>query len=198
MKASHTLRLLTATVAMGTLCSASPKDARAPWPPTWEEQTAPGLGYGVEVGSPALPGRTLDDGTGETCPKDTVACHLPRNWNCCPTAMPCCGPGCCAEGYWCVDARVGMCCPAGTALRGGVCARVREGDSCELKRTTTTTEEACGDGMVCCEGRCSRRRRCGRRVCGGATPAAGGLARGGGGGWWYVVVLLGTALANAV
>ncbi|KAK2054622.1 hypothetical protein LY76DRAFT_648957 [Colletotrichum caudatum] len=162
MKTFHTLGLLIATAAMDTLCSATPRDARAPWQPTWEEQAAPGLGYRVEVGSPALPGRTLDESTGERCPKDTVACHLPRNWNCCPTAMPCCGPGCCAEGYRCVDARVGMCCPAGTALRGGVCARVREGDSCGVKMTTTTTtttekEEDCGDGMVCCEGRCSRR-----------------------------------------
>ncbi|WDK21208.1 hypothetical protein CGRA01v4_12496 [Colletotrichum graminicola] len=196
MKTFHSLALLTATVTMGALCSAAPGDAQAPRQPTREEPAAPwGLSYGIEVGSPALPGRrALDDSGRETCPKDTVACHLPRNWNCCPTAMPCCGPGCCAERYRCVDARVGVCCPEGTVLRDGVCARVREGDHCR------PTEEECGSGMVCCEGRCSRRCGGGGRgvvVCGDAV-AATGWAEGGGAGWWRAVVLLGTALANAV
>ncbi|KAK1992769.1 hypothetical protein LX36DRAFT_731666 [Colletotrichum falcatum] len=194
MKTSHSLVLFTATMAMGTLCSATPRGPRAPWQPTWEEPAAPGLGDGVEVGSLALPGRMLDESSQETCPKDTVACHLPHNWNCCPTTMPCCGPGCCAEGYRCVDARVGMCCPEGTELRDGVCTIVRQGDYCAAATTTTTGEECGGSGMVCCRGRCSW--RCyGRGVWrSAAAPARGG---GGGGWWWCAVVLLGTALANA-
>ncbi|KAK1593792.1 uncharacterized protein LY79DRAFT_171423 [Colletotrichum navitas] len=190
MKTFYSLALL---AAMGALCSATPGDTQAPRQPTREEPAAPqGLDYGVEVGSPALPGRrALDESSRETCPKDTIACHLPRNWNCCPKTAPCCGPGCCAEGYRCVDARVGVCCPEGTTFRGGVCARVREGDYCR------PTEEECGSGMVCCEGRCSRRCGGGVVVCGGAV-AATGWPQGGRAGWWCTVVLLGTALANAV
>ncbi|KAK2010203.1 hypothetical protein LZ32DRAFT_385045 [Colletotrichum eremochloae] len=184
MKTFHGLGLFTAAVAMGTLCSAMPRDSRAPrQPPAWEERAAPGLGYGVEVGSPALPGRMLGENSWETCPKDTVACHLPRNWNCCPTAMPCCGPGCCAEGYRCVDARVGMCCPEGSALRDGVCVREAE------PRCGPRGE--CGDGTVCCRGQCVRR-------CRGVIwwSEAAGRARSGGDCWLYVVVSLGVALAN--
>ncbi|KAK1978674.1 hypothetical protein LZ30DRAFT_783984 [Colletotrichum cereale] len=189
MRTFHSLRLLAASVAASTLCSAMPRDARAPWQPTWEEPAAPALGYGVDVGSPALPVRTLDEDSRKTCPKDTVACHLPRNWNCCPAGMPCCGPGCCAEGFGCVDARVGVCCREGTTLCGGVCVR---GEGC------CGPTGACGDGTVCCGGRCAR--RCGGGggvvVWGSAAAVKAGVSAWGGG--WYAVVLLGTALVNAV
>ncbi|GKT59596.1 hypothetical protein ColTof4_10818 [Colletotrichum tofieldiae] len=64
-------------MAMGTLSSAMPEpthtiqatNAWESWRSTWEEPLAPVTDY--EVGSPALPGRMLDDSSQETCPRDT-------------------------------------------------------------------------------------------------------------------------------
>ncbi|GJC94447.1 hypothetical protein ColKHC_03273 [Colletotrichum higginsianum] len=160
MRAFQTLWLFAAALAAATSCSATlePENTMAPstnaWDERrsspWEEPAAP-LAY-HEVGTPALPGRMLDDSGEATCPRDTVACHLPRNWNCCPRGMPCCGPGCCARGFRCADARVGMCCAEGKTLCDGVCV---DGGCCGPTGSCDRRPRE-----VCCGGRCVAEGRC--------------------------------------
>ncbi|TDZ99630.1 hypothetical protein C8034_v000098 [Colletotrichum sidae] len=93
----------------------------------------------AELVSPAFYRKSPED----TCPEHTTMCHLPHNWNCCSSSQSCCGPGCCAEGAYCVDAVFGKCCPQGKRLCGKVCV----------------SGECCGDGGCdgrkrCCDGKC--------------------------------------------
>ncbi|KAK1714302.1 hypothetical protein BDP67DRAFT_34077 [Colletotrichum lupini] len=119
-----------------------------------------------EVGSPALyAARSVDDP--DTCPKGTVSCNLPRNWNCCTRSMPCCGPGCCAQGFDCVDAAIGVCCSRGKKLCGGMCV---SGECCGV-------QGGCSRDEKCWMGKCYPKER-GPPVSSGAggvvPPVTGG------------------------
>ncbi|KAK1531703.1 hypothetical protein CPAR01_11352 [Colletotrichum paranaense] len=101
-----------------------------------------------EVGSPALyAARSVGDP--DTCPKGTVSCNLPRNWNCCTRSMPCCGPGCCAQGFDCVDAAIGVCCSRGKKLCGGMCV---SGECCGV-------QGGCSRDEKCWMGKCYPKER---------------------------------------
>ncbi|TKW55812.1 hypothetical protein CTA1_4246 [Colletotrichum tanaceti] len=203
MRAFQTLRLFAAALAVAASCVATLEPENSimtpstnAWDdeqqqPTWEEPAAP-WAYN-EVGTPALPGRMLDDSSEATCPRDTIACHLPRNWNCCPRGMPCCGPGCCARGFRCADARVGVCCAEGKTLCGGVCV---DGGCCG-------PTGSCGEraGEVCCGGRCVAEGRCrtvtagwrGRNAAGAGAGAEASEAV-----WWGFAVVVAVVLVNVV
>ncbi|KAF4425667.1 hypothetical protein CGCF415_v014252 [Colletotrichum fructicola] len=91
---------------------------------------------------------TQHDNLEDTCPKDTVMCHLPHNWNCCPSTSQCCGAGCCIAGSHCVDLLFGRCCPDGKRLCGSVCVA---GECCG-KGGCGARERCCGGGICCKEG----------------------------------------------
>ncbi|KAK2763572.1 hypothetical protein CKAH01_15964 [Colletotrichum kahawae] len=93
----------------------------------------------------AISAMARSDDVEDSCPKDTVLCHLPHNWNCCPSTSQCCGAGCCIAGSYCVDQLFGRCCPNDKRLCGSVCV----------------AGECCGEGGCGAKERC-----CGGGICG--------------------------------